>query len=87
MNRYQFYEHLKVYTASPPDVIRVDEKNLREHNLLNWCEVIITTNHKTDGILPGKRIFIDRQTLTIFRPSSHHIWNPKKPAQPYRART
>jgi Family of unknown function (DUF5906) len=50
LDRYQFYEHLKVYTAAPPDVLRVDEKNLREYNTLNCCGVIITTNHKTDGI-------------------------------------
>ena len=31
INRVQFYEHLKTYTASPPDVLRVDEKNLREY--------------------------------------------------------
>jgi hypothetical protein len=50
VNRYQFYDHLKAYTAAPPDVLRVDEKNLREYSVLNCCGVIITTNHKTDGI-------------------------------------
>jgi hypothetical protein len=50
INRYAFYEHLKVYTAAPPDVLNVDEKNLREHYVPNVCGVIITTNHKTDGI-------------------------------------
>jgi len=50
VNRYQFYEHLKAYTAAPPDVLRVDEKNLREHPVLNCTGVILTTNHKTDGI-------------------------------------
>jgi hypothetical protein len=50
IDRYQFYEHLKVYTAAPPDVLRVDEKNVREYTVLNCCGVIITTNHKTDGI-------------------------------------
>jgi hypothetical protein len=50
MNRYAFYDHMKVYTAAPPDVLRVDEKNLREHSVLNCCGVIITTNHKADGI-------------------------------------
>ena len=49
-DRYKFYDHMKAYTAAPPDVLRVDEKNLREHNILNCCGVIITTNHKTDGI-------------------------------------
>jgi hypothetical protein len=50
VNRFQFYDHLKAYTAAPPDVLRVDEKNLREYNVLNCCGVVITTNHKTDGI-------------------------------------
>ncbi len=50
MNRYKFYEHMKVYTASPPDVLRVDEKNLREYYVFNCCGIVITTNHKTDGI-------------------------------------
>jgi hypothetical protein len=50
VNRYQFYDHSKTYTAAPPDVILCDEKNLREHSVFNCCGVIITTNHKTDGI-------------------------------------
>jgi hypothetical protein len=25
VNRYQFYDHLKAYTAAPPDVLRCDE--------------------------------------------------------------
>jgi hypothetical protein len=50
INRFQFYDHMKMYTANPPDVLRVDEKNLREYSVPNCCGVIITTNHKTDGI-------------------------------------
>jgi hypothetical protein len=52
---------MKAYTAAPPDVLRVDEKHLREYSILNCCGVIITTNHKTDGIfLPadGRRHFV-----------------------------
>jgi hypothetical protein len=49
-DRYAFYDHMKIYTAAPPDVIRVDEKNLREYPVWNVCGVIITTNHKSDGI-------------------------------------
>src|SRR5262249_3505100 len=49
-DRFQLYDHLKAYTSAPPDVLRVDEKHLREHNIVNCCGVIITTNHKTDGI-------------------------------------
>jgi hypothetical protein len=50
VDRYSFYDHMKVCTAAPPDVLRVDEKHLREYAVLNVCGVIITTNHKTDGI-------------------------------------
>jgi hypothetical protein len=49
-DRFQLYDHMKTYIAAPPDVLRVDEKHLREYSILNCCGVIITTNHKTDGI-------------------------------------
>jgi hypothetical protein len=50
-NRFAAYDHSKTYTAAPPDTLRVDEKNLREHAVFNCCGVIITTNYKTDGTL------------------------------------
>lgn len=50
VDRFSFYDHMKTYTAAPPDVLRVDEKHIREHAVFNVCGVIITTNHKTDGI-------------------------------------
>jgi hypothetical protein len=50
VDRFAFYDHSKTYIAAPPDVIRVDEKNLREHYVANVMGVIITTNHKTDGL-------------------------------------
>jgi hypothetical protein len=46
VDRFAFYDHTKVYTAAPPDVLRVDEKYLREHYVLNCTGMIITTNHK-----------------------------------------
>jgi hypothetical protein len=49
-DRYEFYEHCKPITAAPPDVLRVDEKNLREHAVLNCCGLIFTSNYKTNGI-------------------------------------
>ena len=49
-DRYQFYEHLKVYIAAPPDVLTVDVKFREPYAILNLCGVVITTNHKTDGI-------------------------------------
>jgi hypothetical protein len=55
INRFEFYEHMKVLTASPPDVLRVDEKHLREYAEFNVCGVVITTNYKTNGIyLPSE---------------------------------
>jgi Family of unknown function (DUF5906) len=50
MDRFSFYDHTKIYTAAPPDVLRVDEKHLREHYVFNCLGFIITTNHRTDGI-------------------------------------
>jgi hypothetical protein len=67
VDRFAFYDHMKVYIAAPPDVIRVDEKNLREYTISNVCAVIVTTNHKADGIfLPvdDRRHFVAWSNLT-----------------------
>jgi hypothetical protein len=48
-------------------VLRVDEKYLREHNVLNCCGVVITTNYKSDGIyLPpdDRRHYVAWSNLT-----------------------
>jgi hypothetical protein len=77
VDRFAFYDHMKSYTAAPPDVLRVDEKNLREHCILNCVGVILTTNHKSDGIyLPpdDRRNFVawSDRTKEDFAPS---YWN------------
>jgi hypothetical protein len=55
VSRFDFYEKMKVLTASPPEVLKVDEKHLREYNVFNVCGVVITTNYKTNGIyLPAE---------------------------------
>jgi hypothetical protein len=67
VDRFAFYDHMKVYTAAPPDVLRVDEKHLREYSVLNVCGVIITTNHKTDGIylpIDDRRHYVTWSELT-----------------------
>jgi Family of unknown function (DUF5906) len=67
VDRFSFYDHMKAYTAAPPDVLRCDEKNLREYAVFNVCGVVITTNHKTDGIyLPAddRRHFVAWCPLT-----------------------
>jgi hypothetical protein len=67
MNRYAFYEHMKTMAASPPDTMRIDEKNLREHQILNCVGIVITSNHLTGGIyLPAddRRHYVANSTLT-----------------------
>jgi hypothetical protein len=67
VDRFQFNDHMKSYTAAPPDVLRVDEKNLREYAVPNVVGVIITTNYKTGGIyLPpdDRRHFVAWSDLT-----------------------
>lgn len=53
VDRFQFHERLKIYQAAPPDVSRIDEKNLREYYVFNCCFVIITTNRKDSLYLPA----------------------------------
>jgi Family of unknown function (DUF5906) len=77
VNRFSFYDHTKVYTAAPPDVLRVDEKHLREYYAFNCLGFLITTNHKTDGIfLPSddRRHFVawSHRTKEEFSPQ---YWN------------
>lgn len=50
IDRYSFYEHMKLYTAAPPDVLRCDEKNRHEYYVRNICGVVITTNHRLNGL-------------------------------------
>jgi hypothetical protein len=66
VDRYRLYEHLKVLTAAPPHVLRVDEKNVREYMVPNVTGVVITSNH-TDGIyLPAddRRHYVAATELT-----------------------
>jgi hypothetical protein len=50
VDRYRFYDHMKAYTAAPPDVLRVDEKHVHEYSVFNVCGVVVTTNYKSYGI-------------------------------------
>ncbi len=50
VNRFNFYEHMKPYIASPPEILRCDEKFLREYTIFNLCGVVMTTNHQSNGI-------------------------------------
>jgi len=50
VDRFKFYDHSKTYIAAPPDVLTVNEKHIRQYAVFNVCGVVITTNHRTDGI-------------------------------------
>jgi hypothetical protein len=64
---------MKTYTAAPPDVLRVDEKHLREYPVFNVCGVIITSNYKTDGIyLPAD----DRRHYVAWSPLTREDFAP-----------
>jgi hypothetical protein len=65
VNRPNFYEHCKIITASPPEVLLIDEKHTHPYYIPNVCGVIITTNHKTSGIyLPAE----DRRHYVAWSP-------------------
>jgi hypothetical protein len=66
VDRFVFYDHCKVYVAAPPDVLRVDEKHLREHYVANILGVVITTNHADGLYLPAddRRHYVAWSSLT-----------------------
>jgi hypothetical protein len=76
-DRFKFYEKCKIYMASPPDVLRVDEKNIKEYYVPNVMGVIITTNHTIMGLyLPSddRRHYVaaSKHTKEDFSPD---YWN------------
>jgi hypothetical protein len=50
IDRYAFYDRTKDLIAAPPDVLHCDEKNLREHYVINVMGVIVGTNYKQSGM-------------------------------------
>jgi Primase C terminal 2 (PriCT-2)/Family of unknown function (DUF5906)/RepB DNA-primase from phage plasmid len=61
-SRYAFYDHLKTLTASPPDTLEINEKNIKEFTIFNVVSVILTTNHKDGLHLPPD----DRRTYAMW---------------------
>jgi hypothetical protein len=49
-DRYALYERVKIYAAAPPDVLICVDKYIRRFYVPNVLGLIITTNHKTDGV-------------------------------------
>ena len=67
VNRFSFYDRTKIYTAAPPDVLRVNEKFLREYYVFNVIGFIITTNHQP--------------TASICRPTTGATMSPGRSAR------
>jgi hypothetical protein len=59
---------MKIAHAAPPEVLRVDEKDLREYDVFNDWGVVITTNYKTNGIYAP---FVLPPQSAILCPASH----------------
>jgi len=49
-SRYAFYERIKFFTTTPPNTITCNEKHVPEYMVPNVASVIITTNHREDGM-------------------------------------
>jgi hypothetical protein len=64
--RYGFYEHLKLYTAAPPETLLCDRKHIRAFAVPNLCGVVLTTNHIDGVYLPAddRRFFVAWSELT-----------------------
>jgi hypothetical protein len=62
VSRYQFYERLKDYLATPPVMIPCKDKYIPKTYVMNVMGVIQTSNHETDGVyLPAD----DRRTYVM----------------------
>lgn len=73
LDRFALHDRLKIYAATPPDVLRVDEKHLREYYVFNCCGLIITTNYRTDALyLPAT----DRRHYVAWSPRAKDDFTP-----------
>jgi hypothetical protein len=46
INRYALYDHMKQILATPPYMLRINEKYLREYYIVNCFGLAATTNHR-----------------------------------------
>lgn len=50
ISRFDMYERCKDYTAAPPTTLLCNDKYVKQHQVLNVCRVVLTTNHAVDGL-------------------------------------
>jgi hypothetical protein len=71
-DRYALHERVKNYAAAPPDVLPCVDKYIRRFYVPNVLGLIITTNHKTDGVyLPAD----DRRHLVAWSDCTKEQFN------------
>jgi Family of unknown function (DUF5906) len=61
MTREQFYDRMKDVVSAPPMTVAIDRKYAVEYVIPNICGVVMTTNHKSDGLylpIEDRRNFI-----------------------------
>lgn len=70
-NRYSLYEHMKVICAAPPEVLRVNEKHVRQYAIPNVLGVVVTTNYEDGLYLPAD----DRRFLVAWSERTRDEFN------------
>jgi hypothetical protein len=50
VDKYKLHDHCKTLLATPPEVLRVNEKNLKPYFVPNVVGVVFTTNHRYDSL-------------------------------------
>jgi hypothetical protein len=64
-DRFQFYERMKGITVTPPDVVSVNEKHIRQYYVFNRAGIVITANRKDSFYIPAndRRYYVAWSTL------------------------
>jgi hypothetical protein len=60
IDRYGLYDHTKNLLATPPNMLRINEKYIREYYIVNCFGMVVTSNHRDALHLPcdDRRYFI-----------------------------
>jgi hypothetical protein len=54
ISRFSFYERTKIYQASPPELLRCEQKYLNPYYVPNVMGMIITSNYREEGLYLNK---------------------------------
>ena len=77
VTRRALYEHTKTLLVTPPNVLRCNEKYLREHAVFNVIGVIVTTNYPDSLHLPAedRRHYVAWSDRNKDRDYQPNYWN------------